>query len=332
MPRKPWRDCNEAEWAETLYEQLRPLAGRHAIGHAEGSIGAVDRYLGLLAASLDRLDDAARHLEDAVQINERMGARPWTAHSRFDLATVLVRRDAPGDRPRAADLISLALAAARDLGMPALEARILAAESGASTPATDGATGTFRHEGDYWTIAFEGDGFRIKDSKGIAYLARLLERPGQELHALDLAGSRAANTTSAAPGELHVASEDGAGPMLDDAAKAAYRTRVDELRSEIAQGEEWNDTERVAKARAELEALTSELAAAVGLGGRDRQSASATERARVSVTRAIRNAIDRLSAESPALGGHLEATIRTGTYCSYTPDPRAPITWLSQRS
>ena len=115
--------------------------------------------------------------------------------------------------------------------------------------------------------------------------------------------------------------------MLDDAAKAAYRTRVDELRSEIAQGEEWNDTERAARARAELEALTSELAAAVGLGGRDRQSASATERARVSVTRAIRSAIDRLSAESPALGGHLEATIRTGTYCSYTPDPRAPITW-----
>jgi hypothetical protein len=320
---------NEAEWAQTLYEQLRPLAGRHAIGHAEGSVGAVDRYLGLLAASLDRLDDAARHLEDAVQINERMGARPWTAHSRFDLATVLVRRDAPGDRPRAADLSSLALAAARDLGMPALEARILAAESGASTPASDGAIGTFRHEGDYWTIAFEGDGFRIKDSKGIAYLARLLERPGQELHALDLGGSKAVNAASSALGELRVGTDDGAGPMLDAAAKAAYRTRVDELRSEIAQGEEWNDTERAARARVELEALTSELAAAVGLGGRDRQSASAAERARVSVTRAIRNAIDRLSAESPALGGHLEATIRTGTYCSYTPDPRAPITWRS---
>ena len=166
-PQRPWPDCNETEWAQTLYRQLQPLAGRHAIGHAEGSIGAVDRYLGLLAASLDRLDDAARHLEDAVHINERMGARPWTAHSRFDLATVLDRRDAPGDRPRAADLSSLALAAARDLGMPVLESRILAAESGAPRPASDGATGTFRHEGDYWTIAFEGDGFRIKDSKGI---------------------------------------------------------------------------------------------------------------------------------------------------------------------
>ena len=123
--------------------------------------------------------------------------------------------------------------------------------------------------------------------------------------------------------------EDGAGPMLDDAAKSAYRARVDELRSEVAQAEEWNDAERAERARTELEALTSELAASVGLGGRDRQAASATERARVSVTRAIRGAIDRLASESPALGRHLEATIRTGTYCSYTPDPRAPIAWSS---
>ena len=318
----------ETEWAQSLYLQLQPLAGRHAIGHAEGSIGAVDRYLGLLAASLDRLDDAARHLEDAVQINERMGARPWTAHSRFDLATVLRRRNAPGDRPRAEDLESLALAAARDLGMPALETSILSDDSGTSS--TSGATtGSFRHEGDYWTVEFEGDGFRIKNSKGIAYLARLLERPGQELHALDLAGARTASTATAAPDEALVRSDEGAGPMLDEEAKAAYRARVDDLRSEIAQAEEWNDAERAARARTELDALTSELAAAVGLGGRDRQVASATERARISVTRAIRGAMDRLGSESPALGRHLEATIRTGTYCSYTPDPRVPITWRS---
>lgn len=55
--------------------------------------------------------------------------------------------------------------------------------------------------------------------------------------------------------------------------------------------------------------------------------ALSTERARISVTRAIRNALERLAAESPKLARHLDATVRTGTYCSYTPDPRAPITW-----
>lgn len=99
------------------------------------------------------------------------------------------------------------------------------------------------------------------------------------------------------------------------------------LRSELAQAEEWNDTERASAARAELDFLKSELAAAVGLGGRDRHAASATERARISVTRAIRGALERIGSECPSLGRHLEATIRTGTYCSYTPDPRAPIRW-----
>ncbi|MEO6579515.1 MAG: AAA family ATPase [Candidatus Limnocylindria bacterium] len=311
--------------AESLYPQLAPHAGRHAIGHAEGSVGAVDRYLGLLAATLDRLDDATRHLEDAVHINERMGARPWTAHSRHDLASVLRRRDAPGDRARAAELDSVALATARDLRMTVLESRI-GSDDALPFAQLSSTTGVFRREGEYWTIAFDGDALRMKDSKGLGYLSRLLERPGQELHALDLVTPGASRKMAGAY-ELSVPADDDAGAILDDAAKAAYRQRVDELRSEQAQAEEWNDDERASAARAELDALTAELAAAVGIGGRDRKAASSTERARISVTRAIRSAMERLAAQSPSFGGHLEATVRTGTYCSYTPDPRVPIVW-----
>jgi hypothetical protein len=115
--------------------------------------------------------------------------------------------------------------------------------------------------------------------------------------------------------------------VLDSVAKAAYRKRLDELQEELAGAEAWNDPERVARLRAESEAVVSELTAAFGLGGRDRSAVSAAERARVSVTRAIRAALARISDQSAALGAHLDATIRTGTFCSYTPDPRAPITW-----
>ena len=66
---------------------------------------------------------------------------------------------------------------------------------------------------------------------------------------------------------------------------------------------------------------------AVGLGGRDRRAASHAERARLNATRAIRAAMANLARANPSLGRHLSATIRTGRYCSYTPDPRAPITW-----
>jgi len=76
-----------------------------------------------------------------------------------------------------------------------------------------------------------------------------------------------------------------------------------------------------------MQFLADELAAAAGLGGRDRTPGSPAERARVNITTAVKTALSRIRAHSPALAGHLDATIHTGTFCPYTPDPRAPITW-----
>jgi len=45
------------------------------------------------------------------------------------------------------------------------------------------------------------------------------------------------------------------------------------------------------------------------------------------MTRAIRAAMAKLARATPSLGRHLAATIWTGRYCFYTPDPRAAITW-----
>ena len=119
-----------------------------------------------------------------------------------------------------------------------------------------------------------------------------------------------------------------AGARLDPQAKAEYRRRVEDLRADIAEAESWNDPERAARSRDELEFLTQELSGAIGLGGRDRKAASTSERARLSVTRAIRSAMDRLRGLDSSLGAHLDATIRTGTYCVYTPDPRVPVRWV----
>ncbi len=112
------------EKAEVLYEQILPFRGRLAVGLTEGILGAVDRYLGLLADLLGRLAEAERHFEDAIAINERMGARPWAAHSRHDLARLLLTRAGSGDRERATDLLGEALTAARGMGMAALVTKI----------------------------------------------------------------------------------------------------------------------------------------------------------------------------------------------------------------
>jgi hypothetical protein len=54
---------------------------------------------------------------------------------------------------------------------------------------------------------------------------------------------------------------------------------------------------------------------------------SPAERARVNVTRAIKLALRKITEHHPALGQHVATTIKTGVYCSYTPDPRLPIMW-----
>jgi hypothetical protein len=110
---------------------------------------------------------------------------------------------------------------------------------------------------------------------------------------------------------------------LDATAKAAYQARLAELGAEPEEAEAGNDPARASRARAEREFLVAELARAVGLGGRDRRAASHAERARLNVTRAIRAAVANLARDHPALGRHLAATIRTGRYCAYLPDPRA---------
>jgi hypothetical protein len=194
----------------------------------------------------------------------------------------------------------------------------------------------FRREGEFWTVRYEGSAARFKDVKGLRYLAQLLGDPGREFHAVDL-GAADGQTQQPAPtagraragtGELPVRPDLGdAGELLDATAKAAYKARLDELAAELEEAERFSDPGRTAAAAAEREFLVRELARAVGLGGRDRRAASHAERARLNVTRAIRAAIANLGRANPALGRHLAATIRTGRYCSYTPDPRAPITW-----
>jgi hypothetical protein len=326
----------DASAAAVLYGQLLPSEGLHAVGHAEGSVGAVDRYLGMLAATLGEVAEAERHFEAGIAVNEKLGAAPFAAHTQADLATLLRRRGEPGDAERAAVLERTALQTARRLGMVALEGR-LSGRGVVEPPSSASATEpyVFRREGEYWTIAFNGQAIRMRDAKGMRYLARLLARPGEELHALDLARTAADQATTAAiPDGLEVRG-DGLGdalPHLDAEAQAAYRDRLRELRPELDAAQEAGDGERAARLEAEIDIIVGELSAAFGLGGRARKEGSVAERARQSVTKAIRDVLRRIREEDDALGEHLARAVRTGLYCSYDPDPAvAPPAWRTDR-
>jgi hypothetical protein len=84
-----------------------------AVDVAEGFRGSVSRYLGLLAETLGRRDEAARHFEDALAANQRMGVRPWLAYTQHDYARLLDERNPE----RAAVLRAEARATFAELGM-----------------------------------------------------------------------------------------------------------------------------------------------------------------------------------------------------------------------
>ena len=111
-----------------LYELLTPLVGTASMIGTVAYHGAVDRYLGILAITLGRPDDAVAHLEAALAIHERMRARPWTARTQYDLGRALLARGEPGDSERAVTLLNAALDTATAIGMARLVDETLAAK------------------------------------------------------------------------------------------------------------------------------------------------------------------------------------------------------------
>jgi hypothetical protein len=78
----------------------------------------------------------------------------------------------------------------------------------------------FRRDHDVWTLSFAGATITLPDAKGLRDIATLIAAPGVEISAAELAGLPAA----------------GADPVLDDAARAAYKARLAELDDKLDRG------------------------------------------------------------------------------------------------
>lgn len=208
------------------------------------------------------------------------------------------------DLDRVIDLAIMLRSGCERLGADPAEARTVAPPQN-----------VFRREGDYWTIGFGADVVRLRGAKGLRYIAHLLRHPGVEIHAAELAGIDRDGGEGRRP-------LGDAGEIIDHRARESYRRRLDDLGEELAEAECFNDSGRAARARAEIDALTTQLAAAVGIGGRARRASSATERARIMVTKRIKLGLRKVATETPVLGRYLAETIRTGIFCCYEPDPR----------
>ena len=198
-------------------------------------------------------------------------------------------------------------------------------------PPAAGAAGQniFRREGEFWTIVWNGKTIRLRDAKGLRYIAHLLAHPGAEIHVHDMitvVEGGAVDTQSQAAARSDgleiVRDVDGRDSALDSRARSEYGARLRELRIELDEANRFNDSARSQRLRAEFELLSDELSAVLR-----HPASSDAERARSMVSKRIRATLDKIHDEDPALGRHFSASIKTGYFCAYLPDPDHKITW-----
>jgi len=292
--------------AAQLYAALTPYRGRLVVwAGANSAWGPVSHYLGLLAAQMGQAGDAARHFEEAIELEQQIGALPYLAHSLGGLAGALTLGAGAIDAGRASEHRRGAREIAERLGMTVLLERLV-------PPADEW---TLARDGEDWLLEAGDERARLRDSRGLHYLRALLAAPGREIRALDLVADGAGLAGS------------GMGPVLDAAARDAYRARLDALTAGLDAADRAGDRTAAEQMEAERAAVLAELRRATGLGGRDRVVAPEAERARVNVTRTLRSTIERVAAVAPRAAAHLRASIRTGAACRYEPAPGGPSCW-----
>jgi hypothetical protein len=274
--------------------------------------GPVTRPLAIVNAVLGDWPAATAYYERARAWCEQTGSWPMLCRVQLDWAELLASRQDPAQAQTAQTSEALARHAAtiaREHALPRLleRAQRLCCDAVEVEAPRHKASCSLMREGDVWRLSGLGASCVVRDSRGVAFLARLLEQPDRELHVLDLVG---------APEEIR---HERAEPLIDARARDAYRTRMQQLREDLEQAEAWQDVARTERAREEIDSLERELARSLGLSGRLRRGSDPAERARVNVQRRIADALSRIRAIEPRLADHLQAAVRTGLFCAYEP-------------
>ena len=184
----------------------------------------------------------------------------------------------------------------------------------------------FRKEGDYWTLRYKGDTIRLKNSKGLQYIHRLLSDSPREISVFELAGSSVARDKikdkSNFPHDVGRRSSTDlghAGDVMDARGLEDIRNHLEDLETEYASVVAAGDGERAVEVAEKIDQLKKYLSSAEGLGGRCRKSADTTERARKAVSKCINSALDKIKTIHPSLWCHLDSSIQVGRTCWYRP-------------
>lgn len=174
----------------------------------------------------------------------------------------------------------------------------------------DSAKYRFRQQGDTWLLQFGVSPVHLKDSLGLQDLAFLLGHPHDDIHVMQLYGGS----------ETVLLQTES--PLLDTSALRQLRQRLADIDEDKTEAAAADDDAAYQRLEAEQDDITRALRQGLGIGGRQRQFDGAAEKARKAVSARVRATIKRIAAVAPELAAHLQASVRTGNYCSYCPDPK----------
>ena len=313
-----------ADVADRAYELLSPYASLPMVGGLGVTcFGSAHHTLGVAALTSGHLDRAVDHLRAAVQHNLALAHWPAVVASRQRLAQAYRLRAQPADSGAARSEMDTAASEAAALGIPVYAGHPARPEPiPDDRPASSRADGSqvpfaqCRRVGRKWRVTWQDRSVLVEDSIGMTHLAVLVANPRQEIFAADLAAGLAALS---AAGDGSSRARGSAHPVLDQAAISEYRDRLRRLDTELDRLETGSDPDRGGPVRAERDWLVAQLASASGFGGRVRSFPDHPERARVSVGKAIRRALARITEADATLGDHLRQNVHTGVRCSYWP-------------
>ena len=174
---------DDAALAEEVYALLLPFRDLPMLGSlAVCCLGPTERALGLAARVAGRGDDAVVHLERAVERVQALGNRPVTAITRAELAETLLARDAPGDRDRAALLLTQAVDEGERLELDTRVRRWSHLRELAAGPA-EPVVARCERDALRWELTTDCERATVRHTVGMEYLAALLAAPRTEIAA-----------------------------------------------------------------------------------------------------------------------------------------------------
>lgn len=207
---------------------------------------------------------------------------------------------------------------------------------------------SFVKEAATWAISFDDETCRLRLMNGLDYIALLLQNPGKPIRAGDLLTLAGGISTGAFGDRASVSWNDdhsaernddqdlcyrdqsdfGPHEMIDDKTRREVERELSDTEREIVYFQDSRDMEKVARLQERFADLQLYLRGGLNIYRRPRVFSNNNEKARTSITNALKRAYAGIRAQAPKTAMYLKSNISTGSEFVYRD---ASMAWIVRR-